>query len=447
MNKKFKLQILGAGPAGLAIAYFSKKNKISFTVYEKDSQVGGNCKTIIDGEFRYDTGAHRFHDKNKSVTELIKKLMGDDIKAINAPSEIYYKSKMIQFPLHIGDIVKNLKYQIIIKIIFENFINIFLPIKNFKNLKELSYSRYGKTLANMFLINYSEKLWGEDASQLLPETTGGRLKGLNLLFFLKNSMFKNIKKTQNLDGIFYYPKYGFGTIFESMELAIKSDNIELKSPITKIVHNSKILKSMIINEEKVNIHDKLVSTLPLNVFINMLEPPPPENIQNKVSSLKFRHIRLAILYLNIKNFSRNASIYFPEEQFSFTRIYEPKIRSTDMAPSDKTCIVIEVPCSIKSNIYNNSDEDFKHQIISEVLLTKMIKEKDIIKSSAMKMPYAYPVIEKNNLESMSEIFSYIDAFENLEYIGRGADFKYNHINDIIKEASNKVENMIVNYSN
>ena len=444
MSENLKLQILGAGPAGLAIAYFAKKNKISFTVYEKDTQIGGNCKTIIDGEFRYDTGAHRFHDKNKNVTQLIKNLMGEDIKIVNAPSEIYYKSKMIQFPLHLADIIKNLKCKIIIKIIFENLINIFLPIKIFKNLKELSYSRYGKTLANMFLINYSEKLWGEDATKLLPDTTGGRLKGLNLLFFLKNSMFRNIKIPQNLDGIFYYPRYGFGTIFKSMELIIKTENILLNSPITKIMHNSKVLKSLSINGEKININDKVVSTLPLNIFINILDPPAPNSIRNKVSSLNFRHIRLAILYLNIKNFSKNASVYFPEKKFSFTRIYEPKIRSIDMAPDDKTCIVIEVPCSLKEDIYNNSDEDFKHQIISEVLLTNMIEKKDIIKISTMKMPYAYPVIEKNNLENMAEIFSYIDMFENLEYIGRSADFKYNHINDIIKKAASKVENMILN---
>ena len=46
----------------------AKKNNISFEIYESSGQVGGNCKTIVDGDFRFDIGAHRFHDKNNDAT-------------------------------------------------------------------------------------------------------------------------------------------------------------------------------------------------------------------------------------------------------------------------------------------------------------------------------------------------------------------------------------------
>ena len=38
------------------------------------------------------------------------------------------------------------------------------------NFKELSYKKYGKTLAELFLINYTEKLWGLDAENLNNKT-------------------------------------------------------------------------------------------------------------------------------------------------------------------------------------------------------------------------------------------------------------------------------------
>ena len=52
-------------------------------------------------------------------------------------------------------------------------------------------------------------------------------------------------------------------------------------------------------------------------------------------------------------FSDNASIYFPDKNIPFTRIYEPKNRSKYTSPIDKTCIVAEVPYNPeKSNIKN-----------------------------------------------------------------------------------------------
>ena len=75
------------------------------------------------------------------------------------------------------------------------------------NFKELAYSKYGKTLSELFLINYSEKLWGKEACKLSPDISGGRLKNLNLISIIKQ-IFHN--KSNHLDGDFLYPKYGFG---------------------------------------------------------------------------------------------------------------------------------------------------------------------------------------------------------------------------------------------
>ncbi len=57
------LSILGAGPAGLALGYYAKKHEIPFTLYEARDTPGGNCTTFRHGEFLFDSGAHRLHDR------------------------------------------------------------------------------------------------------------------------------------------------------------------------------------------------------------------------------------------------------------------------------------------------------------------------------------------------------------------------------------------------
>ena len=66
-QNKRKISILGGGPAGLAVAHYAKKSSLSFDLYEASEETGGNCRTIINGDFRFDTGAHRLHGKDPNV--------------------------------------------------------------------------------------------------------------------------------------------------------------------------------------------------------------------------------------------------------------------------------------------------------------------------------------------------------------------------------------------
>ena len=59
---------------------------------------------------------------------------------------------------------------------------------------------------------------------------------------------------------------------------------------------------------------------------------------------------ICVMYLDMKNFSSNASIYFSDPFCPFTRIYEPKNRSDQMSPKDKTSIVIVVMVLIFSDM-------------------------------------------------------------------------------------------------
>ena len=89
------ITILGGGIAGLSVAYYAKQYGLSFKVYEAQNRVGGNCITIKHGDFLYDSGAHRFHDKDNEATKLVKKLIGNYLVKTSIPSQIYYRGKFL----------------------------------------------------------------------------------------------------------------------------------------------------------------------------------------------------------------------------------------------------------------------------------------------------------------------------------------------------------------
>ncbi|MBT4926893.1 NAD(P)-binding protein, partial [bacterium] len=50
MKNENNIDIVGGGPAGLSVGYFAKKVGMQAKIHEASSTIGGNCKTIIDGE-------------------------------------------------------------------------------------------------------------------------------------------------------------------------------------------------------------------------------------------------------------------------------------------------------------------------------------------------------------------------------------------------------------
>jgi len=441
MNDNSKIHILGGGPAGMATSYYASQKKINSVVYEASSAVGGNCKTIkLDG-FYFDLGAHRFHDKNKNVTNEIKKILGDQLLKVHSPSKIFYKDSFLDFPLRIFNVLTTLKMNDNLKIIYENLLNQIKTFDDPNNFEEVAYQNYGKTLSNLFLINYTEKLWGESSNKLLPNISGGRLKNLSLKSII-TELFSNQKsKSKHLDGDFWYPKFGYGTIFELMKNSLYQE-FNLNSAITKLVHDGEKITQIEINRsEVINVND-VVSTLPINLLVKFLHPVVDKNLCTIAESLKFRGLKLCVLMLDRPFFSDNASIYFPDKNIPFTRIYEPKNRSKYTAPIDKTCIVAEVPYNPeKSNIKNIELID---RVVSILDRKKMLKQSEVLTTKVYDLPFAYPILGLEVKEKLNILFKFLSRFKNLHLIGRNADFEYQHTHDIFENSKNLIEKISKN---
>ncbi len=425
LHSEKDIHILGGGASGMALAHYASKNKISFSLIEKNKEVGGNARTIKHGEFMFDTGAHRFHDKDPETTREIKKMMGSELLKVSAPSKIFNSGRMIEFPLAIMDVITKINVKDTIKIILENLSPNFSSSNSIDNFRQLAYSTYGKTLSELFLINYSEKLWGDKAENLSTDISGGRLKNLNLVSSIKEIL---IRGSNHLDGDFLYPKNGFGQLFDTIYKTV-AKNVHLESDVSKIiVEKNKISKIVVNNNQEIKVK-KIISTLPLPILINKLEANYPEEISMAIKKIKYRSLKLYALFLKKERLTKNASIYFPEQNIPFTRVYEPKNRSRYMAPTDQTCIIIEVPYQnkIKNHCQYNSIKSF-------LMNNDFIEENDIIGYQVIDMPYAYPILDINVQQTLKPVFGYLNQIKNLDIVGRAAEFKYLHVHDLFSKA-------------
>jgi protoporphyrinogen oxidase len=427
-----RIVILGGGPAGLAIGYYAKQKGFDFKVYEANHQVGGTCRTLHHQEFSFDLGAHRLHDKNSQITQDLKDLLGNDLKKVQAPSQIYYQSKFLDFPLSPLSLLLHLGAANSIKAGVDLLQGRLTVRGEPENFEQLALQRYGRTIASRYLLNYSEKLWGIPCNQLSSNISGNRLRGLTLRTFIKEALGKKELKTEHLDGSFYYPKAGIGNISEQLAGCCGEDSIACSSKVTKIFHNRCNITAIEINNSQIIEIQKVVSTLPVTVLLKTLEPQPPQEILKVSQALRYRSLILVILFLDKPSISHNASIYFPEPQYLFTRVYEPKNRSSQMAPSKMTSLVVEVPCHQYDQLWKLSNESLVQKVSSQLQTTGWFKPQEIIDSLCYRIDYAYPVLETGYEAKVQEIASFLSSFKNLKTSGRNGKFLYTHIHDMMK---------------
>ncbi len=440
MMKTTDIHILGGGPAGLATGYFAKKQNLDFVILEANDQVGGNCRTLQLDDFRFDTGAHRFHDKDTDVTAEVKRLLGDDLLRVDAPSEIYYQGEYYRFPLSLSDLVDKLETKTLLKIVLEKLRIGYREQAN--NFKELALNTYGKTLAERFLLNYSEKLWGQPTDQLSTAISGNRLKGLNLRSFLRSAVLGAPQNPTHLDGSFYYPKYGIGMIPDKLCERIGNDRIQYNHSVNRIIHKGDRIDRVVLNDDITIDVNIVINTLPLTLSLRFLEPVPPPELMAIANTIKYRHLILCVYCLNRDSFSSNASVYFPDEAFPFTRLYEPKNRSSYMAPEGQTVIVLEVPCFRESPVWRMSDSDLQDETWQALCRVKPLDSDEVVHHQTYRLPFAYPVLEVGYEQNVKQLLDYFDQFENLYLTGRSSVFRYLHLHDLFKSGKDVIEQIV-----
>lgn len=435
------IQILGGGPAALTAGYYAKKRGLDFALFEAGTDVGGNCRTLRSGDFRFDTGAHRFHDKDPEVTSEVKKLLGDTLLRVDAPSEIFFEGQFFRFPLTLNDLAGKLDAKTLLKITWDKLQAPSETVTD--NFQTFAINQYGRTLAERFLLNYSQKLWGEATHKLSTTISGQRLKGLDLKTFIRASLLGEEQKPRHLDGRFFYPKYGFGMIVDKLSEFIGDEHIHINSRVSRLIHKNGKIERVILNNGDVELTaDTVISTLPLTLSAKILDPPPPSDLLAIADSIKYRNLVLCVFGLNRTAFSPNASLYFPSEEFPFTRLYEPKNRSVHMAPTNQTVIVLELPCYSDDPVWNMSEGTLRTKVWEALRRIKPILIEEVICYQTYKLPFAYPVLEVGFAEKVARLVEYFETFENLHVTGRSARFSYLHLHDLFKTGRELIDQIV-----
>jgi protoporphyrinogen oxidase len=435
------ITVLGGGPAGLAVGYYARRRGLPFTIFEARPRVGGNCTTRRVGEFRYDSGAHRLHDRDPEITAELVGLLGDQLPLIDVPSQIWDDGRLIRFPLSPAELLRHLGPA--------SFARAGLEVAGARlsgrgapaDFEAFALRKYGRTIASRFLLNYSEKLWGAPPAELSTTVAGNRLSGLDLRTFIAE-WARVGRSTGHVEGRFYYPRLGIGAIADALAGACGDDAIRTGSPVTSLVHNEGRIRAVAIGDRQRIEVDQVVSSLPLTVTLRILDPPPPPEVLALADAIRYRQVRLVVLFLDRESVTRAATVYFPSSEFEFTRLSEPRNRSPEMAPEGQTSLLAELPCHAGDALWKADDQELVDRVASRVVDIGWVSAGEIIGGLADRLPNAYPVLDVHWEESVAAINRYLERFSNLWLTGRSGRFVYGWIHNMMRFGVETVDQIV-----
>ena len=321
--KQVKTLIIGAGISGLTAANYLKDD---YLLIEKETEVGGYCRTIRQGDYIWDYAGHFFHFKTEEFKKLFHDSMGeDDLVFQNKNTKILYKSKLIDYPFQTN--IHQLEKDEFIDCLYDLFHR--EGKEEYADFLDMLYGKFGRSIVEKFLRPYNEKLYACDLHSLDKNAMGRFFPYADI-----PQIIDNMKKEgdSSYNSTFLYPKSGAGSFMDLLYRRLDPARVRLGCSVVRVDRKNRIAYTD--DGEEIS-YTNLINTSPLNHFLGTLGDADAAALEAKLSYNK-------VLVFNL-GFSEKSEfdehwVYVPDPAVNYYRIgfYD------NILGSDKLSMYIEI---------------------------------------------------------------------------------------------------------
>ena len=508
MTQKQTVVIIGGGPAGLTAAWELMKDggadAYDVTVLEATREFGGISRTVKHNGNRMDIGGHRFFSKDDRIMQWWR----DTLPLQGAPSyddrklgrhhdlepggpdpetcdevmlkrhrvsRIYWNRHFFDYPISLSpNTLKAMGPKLTLEAGFSYLKSMVHKLPE-DNLENFYINRFGRKLYSMFFEGYTEKLWGRHPSQISADWGAQRVKGLSITEVLKNAFLKLLPKKQDASKVetslieeFWYPKYGPGQLWETVERNCERAGVRVitDANVVQVRQEGGRIESVVYADGEGNLTelkaDQFISSMPVKDLVNALGagegaaqvPADMSEIANGLPYRDFVTVGLLVKHLKLKNTTSiptlgnppivpDCWIYVQDPGYKVGRLqifnnWSPYlVKDVD----DTVWIGLEYFCEEGDSFWNMSEEDVTKFAISELTRMRVINGPDeVIDSHRERVRKAYPAYF-DTYEHMDELIEYLDGFGNLYCVGRNGQHRYNNMDHSMATAMEAVGNI------
>jgi protoporphyrinogen oxidase len=414
------LSILGAGPAGLGAAYRAAQSGHEVTVLERSDRVGGLAGSFEVGGIRVDHGSHRLHPATEPhLMAELSRLLDGDLQQRQRHGRIYLEGRWIAFPLQAADLVRNLPPSFALAAGRDAAL---APLRKPKGetFADLLLAGLGPTMCERFYFPYARKMWGLEPGEIDGEQARRRVSGN-----AAGKLLRKLTGSGKAGGIFYYPKKGFGQLWEELASAGTRAGADIRRGTT-VERVERLPEGFRVTAGGASVESGLLwSTIPLPVLARLFDPAPPGGVLDAAARLRSRAMVLVYLVLPVAQYTEFDAHYVPDGGTPITRISEPKNYRSGDDPPERTVLCAEIPCAAGDAIWGTGDAALG-RIVQEALAAMDLPAVDPVEVFVKRVPAAYPVYDLGYSESFETLLAWAGSLPGLLTFGRHGLFAHNN---------------------
>ncbi len=448
--------IVGAGPAGLTAAYRLGRLGHTATVLEADDVVGGISRTVNIDDWRFDIGGHRFFTKLAPVSELWHEILpAEDFLTRQRMSRIFYRGKFYDYPLRAFNALSNLGIIEAFRCVLSYLWVRIRPPRDQSTFEGYTAARFGWRLYRIFFQTYTEKVWGVPGSELQADWAAQRIKNLNLFRAILNSVLPKRKQTEvtSLIEEFEYPRHGPGMMWERChELVLdQGSRVELRHQVRRIslVEGRAVeVCATTPDGESTFPCSHVISSMPIPLLIEAMDPPPPAEVLAAARGLRFRDFLTVALVVPAEAAFPDNWIYIHAPDVEVGRVQNFGAWSPEMVPrAGKTCLGLEYFVDVGDHLWCADDHDLIQHGVRELGELGLVDPALVEEGFVFRMEKAYPMYDADYSAKVAVLRAWLDHnATNVHPVGRNGMHRYNNQDHSMYTAMLTVDN-IVNGSN
>jgi protoporphyrinogen oxidase len=404
--------IIGAGITGLSYALFCGHD--DYLILEGDDKIGGYCKTTKRNGFVWDYSGHFFHFRDKQIEEMVMSGIDEnELVSVVKQTCIRYKDLLVDYPFQKN--IHQLAKEELIECLYDLFA---VEEKVYSTFKEMLYVKFGKSIAEKFLIPYNTKLYACDLDDLDKDAMGRFFP-----YAEKEDIIKNFasQRDTSYNSSFIYPTGGAIEYVKSIANRLDQNKIRKNFQVVEINKENKYVKCS--NGEIIK-YDRLISTTPFPKLLEISSTPYDKSIYTWNKVLVFN-----LGFSSKGNDKVNHWIYCPDEVYCFYRVgfYD------NILSQDKTSMYVEIGFDKDTEVLPSM---WLGRVLNDLKIGGFISnDQMLIDYESLVMNPAYVHINEKSIQDVNEKKQQLEKYD-IYSIGRYGSWTYCSIEDNIIEAKN-----------
>ncbi|MET0343374.1 MAG: NAD(P)-binding protein [Polyangiales bacterium] len=408
--------IVGAGMSGLATAAFARD--ADYLVLERDAEIGGYCKTVKRDGFVWDYSGHFFHFKNPDVASYLHDRMpGQNVRTIQRRSFIQYGSELIDFPFqkNIHQLPKDELIECLVDLYFARAQGVGTPQPE-TNFEEMLYARFGRGIAEKFLIPYNEKLYACRLTSLDKDAMGRFFPHADL-----TDIIRNMRTADNAsyNASFSYPEGGAIEYVKALASEVRPERIALGESLVSI---DLATKTATTTKRTVR-YERLVSSAPFNRLLEAagkLDEP---------ATWSWNKVLVFNLGFDKKGPERPHWVYYPDRSVCFYRVgFYDNIFGTD-----RMSLYVEIGYPADATIERADIEAMRARTLADLARVGVVTDQKLVAHHDIVLDPAYVHITQASIRAHARLKAEL-AQQDVYTIGRYGGWTYCSIEDNVLEA-------------